>query len=109
MAAPPKTCCEVCGNARRAILHYHHIIPRCDARCHNGASNLGVLCPNCHSYVHAGDIIILGVYPSTGGRCLVWYRKGEDPPIPQEYWLVKENPLVLTIAGDSDDLGEICQ
>lgn len=101
-----KIACEICGFSDLRIVHRHHIIPRCDPRCHNGANNLACLCPNCHSGVHAGDILILGVYSSTNGRCLVWYHKGEEPPFPKECWIIKENPLVLTIGGDSDDLVE---
>ena len=102
--------CEICGNVDRAILHYHHIIPRCDPRCGNSNGNMAVLCPNCHASVHAGNLVIIGVYQTTDGRMPIWFKKGEDPPFPQEFWIVKENPLVVTIAGDSDDLAsENCQ
>lgn len=99
-----KVACEVCGLADTRILHRHHIVPRCDSRCTNSPGNLAVLCPNDHGLVHAGEIVIVGVYPSTGGRCLVWYRKGDEPPFKKEYWLIKENPLVITLTGDEDDL-----
>ncbi len=99
-----KKACEVCGLADRRILHRHHIMPQCDPRCHNGSGNLACLCPNCHSLVHAGEVVILGVYPSTSGRCLVWHRRGEPPPFAREFWIVKDNPLVVTLAGNSDDL-----
>ena len=104
MAKLVKIKCEICDLADKKILHYHHIIPQCDAMCHNGKNNISILCPNCHSSVHAGDIIIIGVYPSSDGRCLMWFKKGEEPPISKEFWLVKDNPLVLTIGGESDDL-----
>lgn len=100
----PKIRCETCGNTKRAILHRHHIIPRCDARCHNNDCNLAVLCPNCHALVHTGDFVIIGVYQTMGGQELIWFKRGENPPIPYEFWLVKDNPLVITIAGDEDDL-----
>jgi hypothetical protein len=25
----------------------------------------------------------------------MWFREGEEPPLEREYWLVKENPMVL--------------
>jgi hypothetical protein len=92
--------------AERAILHRHHVVPRCDPRSTNNDCNLAVLCPNCHSLVHAGEIVIVGVYPSTDGRIPVWFRKGEDPPFPRELWMVKDNPLVRTIGGEEDDMPE---
>jgi hypothetical protein len=45
--------------------------------------------------VHAGEIIIIGVYSSTGGRKMMWFRSGEVPPLPKEFWIIKDNPLVL--------------
>ena len=99
-----KTACEICSMPDLRIMHRHHIIPRPDPRCHNGSNNLACLCPNCHSLVHAGEIVILGVYYSTNGRCLVWHNRNEQPPLAKEFWLVKDNPLVLTLAGDEDDL-----
>jgi len=98
-----KVACEICGLRDSRILHRHHIIPQCDPRCTNSSQNLAILCPSCHSYVHAGDITIIGVYPSTEGRSLVWFKKGEEPPIAKEFWIVQNNPLVLTLAGNHDD------
>lgn len=87
--------CEVCGWTKN--LHLHHIIPRCDKRCTNSLQNLAILCPNCHNLVHVGDIIIIGVYSGTAGRTLMFYRKGEEPPLERRYWkiLPEDNPLVL--------------
>lgn len=90
--------------ADSAILHRHHVIPRCDPRCVNGDGNLAILCPNCHSRVHAGEIVIIGVYPSTDGPTTIWFERGQEPPFPEEFWLVKDNPLVRTLGGDKDDL-----
>jgi hypothetical protein len=101
---PKKVSCEVCGMKDYRILHYHHIVPQCDTRCTNSPVNIAVLCPNDHSRVHAGDIIILGIYSSSDGRCMIWYNKGEDPPLPEQFWRVRNNPLVLTIGGDVDDI-----
>lgn len=106
MALRPKIYCEMCGLTKKAILHRHHIVPRVDPRSTNSDNNLAILCPNCHSYVHSGDFIIIGLYQSTGGLQLLWYKKGEDPPLPKEFWRVKDNPLVTTIKGDEDDLPE---
>lgn len=100
----PKTNCEICGLKKKAILHRHHIIPRQDSRSTNSDVNLAVVCPNCHSLVHSGDVIIIGVYQTTGGTQLMWFKKNEEPPMPKEFWQVVDNPLVITLNGDSDDL-----
>jgi hypothetical protein len=35
----------------------------------------------------------------------MWFKKGEEPPLPKEFWQVQENPLVITLGGgDADDL-----
>lgn len=93
----PKIKCEVCGVSDANILHRHHIIPRQDSRSTNDDSNLAILCPNCHSLVHSGKIIIIGVYQTTEGLSSVWFKKGEEAPFPEELWKVKDNPLVITL------------
>jgi hypothetical protein len=92
-----KKLCEVCGFSNPDALHIHHIIPQCDPRCSNNLNNLAVLCPLCHSLVHVGQIVILGVYPSTAGRKVYFYRQGEEPPIERQFWkiLPEDNPLVI--------------
>ena len=87
--------CEVCGWTKN--LHLHHIIPRCDKRCTDSLQNLAVLCPNCHNLVHVGDITIIGVYSGSSGRMLMFFRKGEEPPLERRYWkiLPEDNPHVL--------------
>jgi len=87
--------CEVCGWTKN--LHLHHIIPRCDERSTDSLQNLAVLCPNCHNLVHIGDITIIGVYPSSKGRQLMFFKKGEKPPLEREFWkiLPEDNPHVL--------------
>lgn len=97
MSLRPKICCEICGLRKKSILHRHHIIPRTDSRSTNSDYNLAILCPNCHGCVHTGDVIIVGVYNTTGGLKLIWFKRGESPPIPREFWLIKDNPLVITI------------
>ena len=95
MTHRPKIKCEICGLKDSSILHRHHIIPQRDSRCSNNDNNLAILCPNCHSKVHTGELIIIGVYQSTDGKSLVWFKKGETPPFPKDQWLIKENPLVI--------------
>jgi len=94
-----KDSCEICDFSNPDALNVHHIIPRCDPRCTNNNENLAIVCHSCHDLIHAGHITIIGVYASTGGRKLMWFREGEDPPIDKEFWLVKENPLVLRKKG----------
>jgi hypothetical protein len=90
-----KVYCEVCGELNKKILHRHHIIPQCDKRCSNKDKNIAILCPNCHTKVHEGEIIIIGLYESTDGLKLMWFKKGEEPPLKEEFWLIKENSLVI--------------
>ncbi len=98
-----KTRCEICDLAKPRALHIHHIIPRVDSRCTNNNNNLAIVCAVCHSEIHSGDIIVIGVYSSSDptqpkGRKLMWFRKGETPPLPEEFWKIhpKDNPLVVT-------------
>ena len=100
----PKKLCEICGFDKRSVLHRHHIIPRQDKRSTNSDNNLAIVCPTCHSLVHSGHFIIIGIYQSTSGQELMWFKNGEAPPLPEEFWFVKENPLVKTLKGDEDDL-----
>ena len=95
MTLRPKIKCEICGLKDKSILHRHHIIPRRDERSTNNDNNLAILCPNCHSKVHTGEFIIIGVYSSTEGKSLIWFRKDENPPFPKDQWLIKDNPLVI--------------
>lgn len=90
-----KISCDVCGERNGKILNRHHIIPQCDERCTNKDYNISILCPNCHTNVHEGEIIIIGLYQSTSGWKLIWYKKGEEPPIEKDFWLIKQNPLIL--------------
>ena len=93
-----KKSCEICGFNSPDNLHLHHIIPRTDKRSSNNLNNLACICPTCHSLTHTGDIIIIiGVYTSTAGRVLMFFKKGEDPPIEKKYWkiLPEDNLLVL--------------
>lgn len=93
-----KEFCEICNETKKSTLHIHHIIPKCDERCTNNNYNLAVLCANCHNLVHSGEITIIGVYSSTNknGRNVMFFRKGEKPPLEENYWLIKNNDKVIT-------------
>lgn len=92
-----KVSCEVCNFNNPSALHIHHIIPRADSRCSNNLNNLAVLCAICHNLVHTGEITIIGVYPSTAGRKLMFFHKGQEPPLEKSLWkiLPEDNPLVI--------------
>jgi hypothetical protein len=102
----PKIQCEICNIKKKAILHRHHIVPRPDPRSTNSDNNLAILCPNCHSCVHTGEIVIVGIYDTTDGSQLLWFKNGEEPPLPKEFWKIKDNPLVITLNGEDDDYPE---
>jgi len=91
----PKNSCEMCGYSEPNALNYHHIIPREDSRCSSDNNNIAVICHNCHDLTHAGQHVIIGVYQTTGGRKLLWFKEGEEPPLEKKHWLIKENPLVI--------------
>lgn len=101
-----KVKCEICGLRNKTILHRHHIIPRVDPRSTNSDNNLAILCPTDHALVHSGEIIIIGIYQTTDGMEPIWFKKGEEPPFPEEFWQVKNNSLVITLNGEEDDLPE---
>jgi hypothetical protein len=97
MTLRPKEKCEICGIIKKSILHRHHIIPRIDSRSTDSDDNLAIVCPTCHSRVHTGEFIIIGLYQTTDGIKLMWFQNGEDPPLKEEFWKVKYNPLVITL------------
>jgi len=90
-----KVACEICGFNQPSALNLHHIIPQCDGRSTNDNHNLAVICHSCHDLVHTGYYTIIGVYKTTGGRKLLWFKEGEEPPLEKKHWLIKENPLVI--------------
>jgi len=90
-----KESCEICGDPRKSALNIHHIIPKCDPRCTNNNYNLSIVCHTCHDLIHAGEIVIIGVYDSTDGRKLMFFRQGEAPPLEKIFWKVKDNPMVV--------------
>lgn len=73
----PKKMCEICGEQNPKVLDRHHIIPRTDPKCTELDSNLAVVCANCHRQIHALEIIIEGVFPTSNGRMLFWHKAGE--------------------------------
>ena len=87
--------CEICGYDNPAALNIHHIIPRKDPRSTNNNYNLSVVCHICHDLIHAGQITIIGVYDSTFGRKLMWFKEGQEPPLEKQFWKIKDNPLVV--------------
>jgi hypothetical protein len=93
----PKIKCEICGVENKKILERHHIIPRSDPRCTDKNDNIALICPNCHTSVHLGEVIIIGVYPTTDGPKLMWFKRGQEAPLAEEFWLVRDNPRVLTL------------
>jgi 5-methylcytosine-specific restriction protein A len=52
------SCCEICGYNKIPVLHIHHIIEQSNGGS-DLASNLIILCPNCHGEVHAGLLDLL--------------------------------------------------
>lgn len=100
----PKKTCEICGLNKPKVLHRHHIVPRQDPNSTDVDNNLAILCPTCHSLVHTGEFVIIGVYSTTDGTKSLWFKKGEEPPLPEEFWKVVDNPFVIT--GSKDKLTE---
>lgn len=88
--------CEICGLNEKGAIELHHIIPRSDPRCNNLNANLTPLCGSCHNLVHCGEITIIGVYHTTSGRELMWFRRGQEPPLEKQFWKIQDNPLVVT-------------
>jgi hypothetical protein len=72
--------CEICGEDNKSVLHRHHIVERTDPNCTNEWGNICVICSNCHNRVHANQIKIIGIFPSTKlpyKRTLVFEENGK--------------------------------
>lgn len=69
--------CEICGI--KTFLEVHHIRGRKIHNC-NHPSNLADLCPNCHTNVHHGIIVIENRVLTTDGYELLWHYY-KDPSI----------------------------
>ena len=66
--------CDICDNPE--ILEEHHIEGRKILKA-NHPSNLCYICPNCHTKIHYGKIIIEKWCNTTSGKKLFWHKKGE--------------------------------
>lgn len=76
-----KNICEICK--LHISTHVHHIISK-KYDGNNHQSNLVELCPNCHSLVHSGEIIIEGKFLTTDcklGELTLIYHKKNEPSI----------------------------
>lgn len=81
----PKTECEICGEKDTKILHRHHIVEQTELHTDNSDYNLAIICPSCHSKIHTGTIVIVGVFPSTQpplGRTLVFINENGECNVP---------------------------
>lgn len=92
------TVCEICGEADPSTLHKHHIVERTDPNTSHADANLAIICANCHNKVHAGQIKIVGVYPSTQlpyGRTIIYEKDGVSnlPGIDEPYFTPKAKSM----------------
>lgn len=74
-----KNKCEICGEDNKSTLELHHIIERTKEDTSNANWNLALVCSNCHNKIHAKEIKIIGVFPSThqpNNRILVYEING---------------------------------
>lgn len=75
-----KEYCEIggCNETNSKALEHHHIVERIELGTSNSQWNLAVICGNCHAKIHAGQIKIIGVFPSTkpSGRTLIYILDG---------------------------------
>jgi 5-methylcytosine-specific restriction endonuclease McrA len=74
MKKSTKARCQICEESN--YLEEHHIHGR---KIHDfqRSWNLCQICPNCHSKVHRGDIIIEGWFRTTEGLTLLWHLNSE--------------------------------
>lgn len=66
--------CEICGT--KTILEQHHIRGRKIANA-NKDFNLANICPNCHTKIHNGIVIVEDRVLTTDGYQLVWHHYKE--------------------------------
>lgn len=71
--------CEICGYSGHVEKHHIHSKSLGGG---NNKSNIVNLCPNCHTEVHHGEIILEGKFMTTSGSKLFFHKKGEAPIIP---------------------------
>lgn len=67
--------CEICKT--KTFLEIHHINGRKIPK-YNEQSNIVNVCPNCHSEIHWGKIIIEGWFYTTNGYELFWHHRDES-------------------------------
>lgn len=76
-----KLYCEIegCGEINPNALQHHHITERKEIGTSNSQWNLAVICANCHTKTHSGEIKIIGVFPATNkqGRILIYLLNGK--------------------------------
>lgn len=70
--------CEICGYS--GFLEKHHIQSK-SLGGSNKKSNLLNICPNCHTEIHRGELIIEGKFQTTSGIKIIYHRKNEAPII----------------------------
>lgn len=98
--------CEICGETNKAVLHKHHIVERTDLNTSNDNFNLAVICSNCHNKVHAKQIRIIGIFPSTKlpyKRTLIYEENGKSnfPGITEAYY--KPKPDSMKVIYEDED------
>ena len=83
--------CGICGKETPIVEHHIHSISKGGE---NKPYNIAKICPNCHSLVHYGKIIIEGKFRTTGGLKIIHRNLGEpsitgleDPPV----WIYSDN------------------
>lgn len=82
--------CEICKESNKSVLHFHHVIPRTDSNCTDDWKNVSVVCSNCHNKIHAKQIEIIDIFPSTQqpyNRTIVYVKDGvcNVPGIEERY------------------------
>lgn len=75
----PKIKCEIeeCTVKDPKLLERHHIVERKDIGTSNHEFNLCVLCSLHHSMIHTGRLKIIGVFPSTSKRSVIYELDGK--------------------------------
>jgi len=93
-----KKVCEICSTSESVVIDKHHIIPRADSRSTDNLSNLAIICSNCHRKVHNHLIIIEGVFPTSSGMRLFWYKKGDSYTIRPGIFIQKDGTALIVEA-----------
>lgn len=70
-----KSPCPICNKPE--VLEEHHIEGRKIPNAEH-SSNLASICPNCHTKVHLGRVIIEGWFQTTSGLELFWHEENEE-------------------------------